>query len=285
MKKIIALILMIAFFFTLTACNSKKNVSDADAKPPISSETFIEPENSQQTETNSENTKPTTPSKPAETTSKNENASQTTTNTKPSEGTQTHTHEFSDATCTTPQKCSCGETNGSALGHKWQDATCKAPKTCTVCKITEGTIGEHKYTNGKCIYCGEKQIINPKIGLKTNGSYYEVSNDGDGNYTLVIYKFQNSSVSTVGVYHTNQEWKEEDGDTITYKGKTYYSGGFGGPEPEYTLSDTEIIVKYSVPEFANIEYKLIVNYEYDLEVTYSSDDGMFKKGVILDLVE
>ena len=55
--------------------------------------------------------------------------------------------------------------------------------------------------------------------------------------------------------------------------------------PEYTLTDTEIILKYSEPEFTGIEYRLIVNYEYDLEVIYSSDSTMFKKGDILDLVE
>lgn len=98
-----------------------------------------------------------------------------------------HTHSYSDATCTTPQKCSCGQIKGSTLGHKWQEATCKEPKTCSVCKATEGNIGAHKYTKGKCTYCNEKQIINPKKQLKTSGNYYEISNDGDGNYTLIIY--------------------------------------------------------------------------------------------------
>ena len=56
------------------------------------------------------------------------------------------------ATCTAPEKCSCGKTKGAALGHKWQDATCKTPKTCSVCKATEGNIGTHKYDDGNCVY-------------------------------------------------------------------------------------------------------------------------------------
>ena len=49
-----------------------------------------------------------------------------------------HTHSFSDPTCTEPGKCSCGDTQGEALGHDWVDATYTAPKTCSVCGETEG---------------------------------------------------------------------------------------------------------------------------------------------------
>ena len=38
-----------------------------------------------------------------------------------------HTHSWSDATCTEPSKCECGETQGEALGHNFVD------NVCTVC--------------------------------------------------------------------------------------------------------------------------------------------------------
>lgn len=38
-----------------------------------------------------------------------------------------HTHSFSAATCTEPKKCSCGATEGSALGHSYSSGV------CTVC--------------------------------------------------------------------------------------------------------------------------------------------------------
>jgi len=50
-----------------------------------------------------------------------------------------HEHSWSNATCTEPQKCSCGETQGDALGHDWKDATYEAPKTCSRCGITDGS--------------------------------------------------------------------------------------------------------------------------------------------------
>ena len=45
-----------------------------------------------------------------------------------------HEHAWSDATCTEPQKCECGETQGEALGHTpGAEPTCTVAQTCTVC--------------------------------------------------------------------------------------------------------------------------------------------------------
>ncbi len=59
-----------------------------------------------------------------------------------------HEHVWSDATCTEPQKCECGETQGEALGHDMVDVEAKAHtctedgynahKACTRCDKTEG---------------------------------------------------------------------------------------------------------------------------------------------------
>ena len=35
-----------------------------------------------------------------------------------------HTHSFSDATCTEPKTCSCGETEGVATGHQYDSGVC-----------------------------------------------------------------------------------------------------------------------------------------------------------------
>lgn len=59
--------------------------------------------------------------------------------------TPTHTHTYSDATCTLPATCSCGATNGDALGHDYIDATCINPKTCSRCNETEGNTIPHDF--------------------------------------------------------------------------------------------------------------------------------------------
>lgn len=67
-----------------------------------------------------------------------------------------HVHNFSDATCSDPGRCDCGETHGDALGHIWNAATCIAPKTCTVCGKTTGKLAAHQYSGGACTVCGNE---------------------------------------------------------------------------------------------------------------------------------
>lgn len=110
----------------VSAANKKATELKIEIKAEIK-----ENDNSQTTETNSENTqtdkisKPTTSSKTEETTKKEESSSKPTTTTKPTESSKpTHTHNFSAATCTEPQKCSCGATQGAALSHNFKDGVC-----------------------------------------------------------------------------------------------------------------------------------------------------------------
>ena len=54
-------------------------------------------------------------------------------------------HDMTAATCTTPATCNvCGAVDGTAIGHSWRDATCTTPKTCLTCNETEGTLAAHK---------------------------------------------------------------------------------------------------------------------------------------------
>lgn len=71
-------------------------------------------------------------------------------------------HDYADATCTEPKKCTkCGEASGEALGHEWSEATCTAPKKCAKCGETSGTVLDHSWTDAtctdpkKCTKCGE----------------------------------------------------------------------------------------------------------------------------------
>ena len=73
-------------------------------------------------------------------------------------------HEWKQATCTTPKTCSIGgETEGEALGHTWVDATCAEPKHCSVCGETEGETLAHTWVDATCAepkhcsVCGETE--------------------------------------------------------------------------------------------------------------------------------
>ena len=60
-------------------------------------------------------------------------------------------HEWSDATCTSPQKCiHCNITNGDPISHNLSIATCQMPAKCTICGATEGEPLPHSWTAATC---------------------------------------------------------------------------------------------------------------------------------------
>ena len=92
-----------------------------------------------------------------------------------------HVCSFSEPTCTEPGKCSCGETQGEALGHTWADATFEAPKTCLTCGAIEGEaipaeaipaeaqIGDVKYASlQEALNVGGEVVLLADIGLTDN---------------------------------------------------------------------------------------------------------------------
>lgn len=91
----------------VSAANKKATELKIEIKAEIK-----ESDNSQTAETNRENTQTNESSKP-------------TTTTKPTESSNpTHTHKFSSETCTAPKTCSCGATEGQAIGHNYKDGKC-----------------------------------------------------------------------------------------------------------------------------------------------------------------
>lgn len=67
----------------------------------------------------------------------------------------TASHQWSEATCTQPQTCVCGATKGTTISHQWSDATCTKPKRCQ-CGATQGSaLGHSYYSSHKCSRCGQ----------------------------------------------------------------------------------------------------------------------------------
>ena len=91
MKKVISLLVVAMVLLSLSACGNSNTNSDITS---VDSQIFS---------TETEQNEPVESIKPA---------------------TSTHTHDYSSATCTAPAKCSCGATNGSALGHSYNNGVC-----------------------------------------------------------------------------------------------------------------------------------------------------------------
>ncbi len=186
-----------------------------------------------------------------------------------------HKHQYAQETCTTPKKCSCGATEGKALGHKWADATCQAPKTCTVCKETTGNKGAHVYENSKCKFC--KHELVPV--LKTNHKYttYNFFEDSANAITLT---FTNQGVVTYmfNFYSTSDDEADDINNNVKHDGKTYYWIGGGGNVPySYTVSKNEIVISQE----NTITKKLTILSDGTLKATYS-DGNDFLVGSVFN---
>ncbi len=80
-----------------------------------------------------------------------------------SQSDSSHTHKFSDATCTKPATCSCGETTGKALGHAYQNGVCircKEKEPTTTFTLLHNKVGtwRFKYVSGGLYHSASMQI-------------------------------------------------------------------------------------------------------------------------------
>lgn len=200
-KKLISILLAVCILFCLSACGATETSSNP-TNTPSESQTDITQDTDENTlgEENSQvssNTEETNENDTTQTQTQTNQSKPTSTTNQP-----THTHSYSNATCTSPKKCSCGATAGTALGHQFSSATCtspqicsrcgttsgnalghsysaancNSPKTCTRCGQTSGSALGHNYVNNKCSRCGKvdpdslpKDLFNAHPPYETKG--------------------------------------------------------------------------------------------------------------------
>ena len=119
MKKILSILLALTIFLILSACDNDKHTlseletGSATTSNVDSADTSIE--------ANSSNESVQTSNVDSTDTSTKANTSNQSAETHKSQ----HTHNYSvAATCTEPKKCSCGATEGTALGHEYKNFVC-----------------------------------------------------------------------------------------------------------------------------------------------------------------
>lgn len=247
MRKILSIILVFTFVFTFAACGTEKSINSvSDTEIPVS-ENQIGSENIEITQDKLENK---TDGGSEQQNNSSMHTSKLTENSKPSTSVSVHIHNYSTATCTQPKKCSCGATDGNALGHSWNNATCISPKICSVCKITEGAVNEHNFQNGKCNYCKTDDVIELDEKILINTKYIGYKFDSDNFLRVVELKHENGQ--TFHIY--TRYYCESDNNScgvqpIVYNGKTYYGGDGGGMPLNYTLKNNFVEFALSGSDF------------------------------------
>lgn len=153
-------------------------------------------------------------------------------------------HSFKDATCTAPKTCTvCGTTEGSATGHSWKNATCTAPKVCTICEATEGAATGHNYENATCTNCQTTSLTSCRWYLSYTYTDTYAEEDEDSPEQLldrVTLDFSNNMIYA-SYWGTNKHYNEPQ--SAIHNGITYYYMGFGDSRPmSYTTDDNTISI-------------------------------------------
>ena len=102
-----------------------------------------------------------------------------------------HEHSWSDATCTEPKKCECGETQGEALGHTWNNCEC----ACGAVLPTLGTNESFDFTTAAGL---EAALASGKLGytgtFRNNGGSFQFNT----NSSIQFIAPANSTVTITG---------------------------------------------------------------------------------------
>lgn len=161
----------------------------------------------------------------------------------------THQHSYSDATCTEPKKCSCGATEGSALGHSFE--------------------------NGKCTRCDAKDpdYVPSFTSIKEKVCNWEgivLSPDGNTAYSLGFVLYGEEIVIGAGIGDKIDPDMPEAADAIEINGNLYYFGRGTGGVPLNSVTENGTTI--TIVDGANGQLVLTRIDENTIKVTSSPDN-------------
>ena len=160
-------------------------------------------------------------------------------------GGTTHTCVFGDATCTSPATCTCGETQGTALGHTTTNGTCTR---CGVA-VGSGNQGGQTSQSASIDLTSESNKVSAssqklefatgdlKVTVdKANSTTDLVDKTGDG-YSARVY-----AGATLTVEYPQMTKIVINCDSYSYGDKTYYSGFDSMEIAGATITRNELVI-------------------------------------------
>lgn len=103
------------------------------------------------------------------------------------QNTPVHTHSYSDATCIKPAQCSCGKTNGNALGHNYSNGVCLRCGTKDPNYTKTYSIGEKWVVNGQW----EFTVNSVKTHSTCNSSWNNLYGYTSEQVIIIDYTYKN----------------------------------------------------------------------------------------------
>ncbi len=226
MKKVLCLILVFVMCLGLVACGKKSNHQNNETG--VSSK--ITTPNTKETDT--------TGNTPATTKETSTAPNETTTGVSGEANNSAHTHSFSVATCMQPRSCSCGATEGSALGHEFQSLVCIR---CDADQHSDfADLKKYYWKHGR-------EIVNVGVPGKEGLAPYAVE--------LVLLDFQRSSAN-VSAGDTWTEYTSSDSSYLyptpnmdvkarVYNGRVYSVTTEAYPRFTYEVQDSLLVVTFA----------------------------------------
>lgn len=254
MKKLLALLAALAIIFALAGCNGGKTTSSDPAESDVDVQIWDGNTDTVSTTTEADATTTTTAdaNEPATTTAAKPTTTKapTTTTTKPAPTTTVHVHSFAPASCTTPKKCACGATEGSALGHK--------------------------YSAGKCSVCGAKDP--DYITLLDSSSYgtYSCYIEDPDKGALEVYSVTWKGGSNVTYSLTLYDPVDAANSKIQYNGTHY-----GYPNELYSFAAQNVKVTATALDFEIHNNGGVYKHPFTFEnkaLIYQGEDEWIGKG-------
>lgn len=165
-----------------------------------------------------------------------------------------HTHSFGNATCTSPKTCSCGATEGSALGHKFKNGKCTACGTADP-NYTQFTSLSNKNGSWRAVYVYNDTYYS--AGLKLSGQLSVGVTIGDP-----LSKMEQEVQDDI---RNNKDQPGYKDSYIVYQGKEYWSAR-GGSSPLAPIAESGNTVTLVSSEDSNAQIVLTRTDENTLTV-------------------
>ncbi len=145
----------------------------------------------------------------SETTQKEEESKPQTSNPNP---TSTHKHNYAAATCTEPKKCSCGQSEGAALGHAFKKGTCSRCGAKDPNYVESYTALAQKNGKWKTMFLQGDKLYVVSLTLCGTNSDYGVSLAIGDSFSKLPPDFQEDVRGMT------------DGSYVVFNGNEYYCG-------------------------------------------------------------
>ena len=244
-----------------TATSTSSTVTKPTEKPAVSSSSSSKPVSSSSKPT-STTTKPVSSSTSSSSTNKPVSSSSkpVSSTTKPTSSTTKPTSSTSKPTSSTTSSSTNKPTEKPTHTHNFTNATCTTPATCKICGVTKGTVANHNYKDGHCTYCGKSDpnYVAPH-DCKNDGHIWSKSYTETSTENVEIVETHDVCANGYDYTLATEKFGVEYGTSLNFK-PYLGTNAFGSGSSKVKTTGIKTITRY-IHECSECGYKEVYNTE------------------------